>query len=79
MSTSDPSTEPSACTWVDEQHWQQSAERKARDRVALAALNPREAQALVSSLPSAGEGRWRDVTPPDRWWLGEDLAWEQDS
>ena len=78
MSTPDPPTEPSACTWVDEQHWQQGAERKARDRVALAALDPREAQALVSSLPLAGQGRWRDVTSPNRWRQGENLAQEHD-
>ena len=78
MSTPDPSTNPLACTWVDERHWQQSAERKAYDRAALAALDPREAQALVSSLPPLGRGEWQDVTPPDRWCLGEDLAQEQD-
>lgn len=78
MSTPDPATKPVACTWVDERHWQQSVVRKARDRAALAAMDPREAQALVSSLPPPGQGEWRDVTPPDRWRLGEDLAWEQD-
>ena len=42
------------------------AEEKGRDRQALAAMPPEEAQALVTSLPPDGDS-WVDVTPEDRW------------
>ena len=38
------------------------AEEKGRDRLALAAMPPEEAQTLVTSLPPDG-GSWVDVTP----------------